>query len=160
VNTAEGIATNTAKLAAGDKEGAQSMSMGTDEYHQTTLHRSCRLWRENVSNCSKQHHQHPRQQDSAKQATTHRKDLEQLRSFQSGGPLGHSMFTSKGKLTKLICMDIKQIFDRQIVQNKKGTLTNGEIQLLVKEIHDRQQEGELQQNTVDMEMKSLQRKIH
>ncbi len=39
-------------------------------------------------------------------------------------------------------------------------MTSGEIKLLVKEIHDRCQEDELQQRTVEMEMSIMQQKIH
>jgi hypothetical protein len=46
------------------------------------------------------------------------------------------MCASKGLLANLNYMNIKQILDRKIIENKWGTLTNGEIQLLVQEIHD------------------------
>jgi hypothetical protein len=41
------------------------------------------------------------------------------------------MCASRGLLAKLNYMDIKQILDRKIIENKLGTLTNGEIHLLV-----------------------------
>jgi hypothetical protein len=40
------------------------------------------------------------------------------------------------RFAKLNYMDIKQILDRKTIENKQGTLTMGEIQLLVQEIHD------------------------
>jgi hypothetical protein len=46
------------------------------------------------------------------------------------------MCASRGLLAKLNYMDIKQILDRKATENKQGTLTTGEIQLLVQEIHD------------------------
>jgi hypothetical protein len=55
------------------------------------------------------------------------------------------MYASRGNLTKLNYLDIKQLLDEMAIENKRGTLTNGEIKLLVKEIHDRQTEGKLQQ---------------
>jgi hypothetical protein len=33
-------------------------------------------------------------------------------------------------------MEIKQLLDRKVIENKRGTLTNGEIKLMVKEIDD------------------------
>jgi hypothetical protein len=56
-------------------------------------------------------------------------------------------------------MDIKQLLDRRIVQNKRGTLTSSKIKLLVQEIHDRRQEDKLQQHMVNKEMRAMQRKI-
>jgi hypothetical protein len=46
------------------------------------------------------------------------------------------MCASRGPLAKLNYIDIKQILDRKVTEDKQGTLTNGEIQLLVKEIHN------------------------
>jgi hypothetical protein len=46
------------------------------------------------------------------------------------------MSASRG-LASLNYMDIKQILDRKAAENKRGTLTTGEIKLLVREIHDR-----------------------
>jgi hypothetical protein len=46
------------------------------------------------------------------------------------------MYASRGNLAKLNYLDIKQILDMQAIENKRGTLANREIQLLVKEIHD------------------------
>ena len=67
-----------------------------------------------------------------------------LRTFQqSGQPLGQFIYRSKGKLAKLNDIDIKLILDRHIAKNKKGSLTHREIQLLVKDWHDRRSEGDL-----------------
>jgi hypothetical protein len=65
----------------------------------------------------------------------------------------------KGKLVKLNCMDIKLLLDRRIAKNKKGSLTDREIQLLVKDWHDRCSEGDLQQETIEMETKSMEKKL-
>jgi hypothetical protein len=52
-------AMETANMAAGDEEGAQSVSKGKSGYQKTTLHRSCRQWRGNVIDCSTTYHQYP-----------------------------------------------------------------------------------------------------
>jgi hypothetical protein len=53
------------------------------------------------------------------------------------------MYRSKGELAKFNYMDIKLLLDRRIAKNKKGSLTDREIQLLVKDWHDRFLEGDL-----------------
>jgi hypothetical protein len=76
----------------------------------------------------------PRRRGVAKQATTCREDQELLRSYQqSGQPLGKSMYGCKGSLAKFNYMDIKLLLDRRIVKNKRGSLTDREIQTLVKD---------------------------
>jgi hypothetical protein len=62
---------------------------------------------------------------------------------QSGQPLGQSLYRSKGKLTKLNYMEIKLLLDRRVAKNKKGSLTDREIQLLVRDWNDRHLEGDL-----------------
>ncbi len=69
------------------------------------------------------------------------------------------MYASRGNLAKLDYLDIKQLLDRKAIENKRGTLTNREIQLLVKEIHDCQTEGELQQGIAETEMRAMKKKI-
>jgi hypothetical protein len=69
------------------------------------------------------------------------------------------MCGSRGKLAKLYYLDNKQLLDRGIAQNKRGTLTSREVKLLVQEIHYRRQEDELWQGTVDAEMSTMQWKI-
>lgn len=64
-----------------------------------------------------------------------------------------------GYLAKLNYMDIKKILDRQQTLNKKGTLTDGEIKSLVKEWHNRRTEAELNQVSVEMEMKAMEKKL-
>ena len=56
-------------------------------------------------------------------------------------------------------MDIKNMLDRQQVLRKKGTLTDGEIKSLVKEWHDTRTEDELNQQTVEMEMTAMEKKL-
>jgi hypothetical protein len=69
------------------------------------------------------------------------------------------MYRSKGKLAKLNYMDIKLLLDRRIVKNKRGSLTEREIQMLVKDWHDRHLEGDLRQETIEMETKSMEKKL-
>jgi hypothetical protein len=68
------------------------------------------------------------------------------------------MSASKG-LASLNNMDIKQILDRKAAENKRGTLTTGEIQLLVQEIHNLREESKLDLGTRDREMAAMQKKI-
>jgi hypothetical protein len=56
-------------------------------------------------------------------------------------------------------MDIKQMLDRQQAFNQKGTLTDREIKLLVKEWHDKRLEEELTALTVVMEIKAMEKKL-
>ncbi len=51
------------------------------------------------------------------------------------------------------------MLDRQQALNKKGTLTDGEIKLLVKEWHDKRAEEDLNALTVSMEMKAMEKKL-
>ena len=69
------------------------------------------------------------------------------------------MCASRGSLAKLNYMDIKQILDRKAIENKQGTLTMGEIQLLVQEIHNRPGESNLELGTREREMEAVQKKI-
>ncbi len=102
----------------------------------------------------------PRRWGAAKQATTCREDQELLRSFQQlGQPLGHIMYKSKGKLAKMNYMDIKLLLDRCIVKNKRGSLTEQEIQMLVEDWHDRRSEGDLRLETIQLETKSMEKKL-
>jgi hypothetical protein len=69
------------------------------------------------------------------------------------------MYGSKGKLTKLNYMDIKLLLDRRIVINKRGSLTEREIQMLVKGWHDRCLEGDLRRETIEVEIRSMEKKL-
>jgi hypothetical protein len=69
------------------------------------------------------------------------------------------MCASRGYLAKLNYLDIKQLLDRKAIENKRGTLTNKEIKLLVKEFHNRQTEGKLQQGIAETEMRATKKKI-
>jgi hypothetical protein len=69
------------------------------------------------------------------------------------------MYRGRGKLAKLNYMDIKQMLDRQIVQNEKGTLTDGEIRSLVRAWQDQRTENKLNSTTVEMELKAMEKKL-
>jgi hypothetical protein len=68
------------------------------------------------------------------------------------------MSASRG-LESLNYMDIKQLLDRKAAENKRGTLTTGEIKLLVQEIHNRWEESNLNNKARDREMAAMQKKI-
>jgi hypothetical protein len=50
--------------------------------------------------------------------------------------------------------------DRQQALNKKGTLTDGEIKSLEREWHNVQTEAELNQATMEMEVRAMEKKLH
>jgi hypothetical protein len=56
-------------------------------------------------------------------------------------------------------MDIKQILDRKAAEKKRGTLTTGEIKLLVQDIHDSCEESKLEPETREREMAAMQKMI-
>jgi len=51
------------------------------------------------------------------------------------------------------------MIDRRNIRNKWGFLSEQEIKLMVKDWHDRRAEGELSQETVDMETRALEKKL-
>ncbi len=67
---------------------------------------------------------------------------------------------SEGGISPNITMDIKSMIDRRQVLNKKGTLTDGEIKSLVREWHNVQTEEELNQATVEMELRAMEKELH
>jgi hypothetical protein len=69
------------------------------------------------------------------------------RHTQSGQPLGQFMYGGRRKLAKLNYMDIKQMLDRRILQNKKGTLMDREIRSLVKAWHNKRTEDKLKHHS-------------
>jgi hypothetical protein len=52
------------------------------------------------------------------------------------------------------------MIDRQQALNKKGTLTDGEIKSLVREWYNMRTEAELNQATVVMEVREMEKKLH
>ena len=115
----------------------------------------------------------PRQQGAARRATTCRGDLAILRSTQqSGQPVGQSMYgetleapvgCNRGSSGRLLAtlnyLEIKQIMDRWLTQQKQGKLTDAEIKGLVKDWHDHRTEGDLNKAIVDRDMKAMEAKL-
>jgi hypothetical protein len=56
-------------------------------------------------------------------------------------------------------MDIRKIMDRRTVQQKKGLLTDAEIQKLVSDRQDKRCEADLNQATIDREIKTMEEKL-
>jgi len=52
--------------------------------------------------------------------------------------------------------EIKQLIEKQTILNKKGKLTDEEITALVKELHDHRVEEELNDGTVERDMRSME----
>jgi hypothetical protein len=69
------------------------------------------------------------------------------------------MCGQEGQLTKLNYMDIKKMLDRQQALNNKGVLTDGEVKSLVKDWHNKRSEKELNQESVEMEMRAMEKKL-
>jgi hypothetical protein len=57
-------------------------------------------------------------------------------------------------------MDIRKIMDKRSVQQKKGLLTDAEIQKLVTEWQDERGEEDLDQATIDREVKTMEEKLN
>jgi hypothetical protein len=57
-------------------------------------------------------------------------------------------------------MDIRKIIDRQLIQQKKSLLMDAEIQKLVTEWQDGCGEAELDQATINREVKTMEKKIN
>jgi hypothetical protein len=57
-------------------------------------------------------------------------------------------------------MDIRKIMDKRSVQQKKGLLTDAEIQKLVTEWQDERGEEDLGQATIDREVKTMEEKLN
>ena len=102
-----------------------------------------------------------RRRGAAKRAVTPKEDQASLRLFQSRGqPIGHTTCEQGGYFAKLNYIDIKSMIDRQQALNKKGTLTDGEIKSLVREWYNMRTEAELNQATVVMEVREMEKKLH
>jgi hypothetical protein len=74
-------------------------------------------------------------------------------------PVGRNRDSSKKLLTTLNYLEIKQMMDRRLTQQKQGKLMDAEIKGLVKEWHDQRREGDLNQAIVDREMKTMKAKL-
>jgi len=56
-------------------------------------------------------------------------------------------------------IEIKKLIERRTLANKKGKLTDEEIKSLVKEWHDHRAEGELNQDTVEREIRAMEKTV-
>jgi molecular chaperone DnaK (HSP70) len=52
--------------------------------------------------------------------------------------------------------EIKQLIEKRTILNKRGKLTDEEIKALVKELHDHRAEEELNDKTVEREMRGME----
>ena len=69
------------------------------------------------------------------------------------------IFFRKGA-SQLNYMDIRKIMDRRTVQQRKGLLSDAEIQKLVTEWQDVRGKAELDQTTIDREVKTMEAKLN
>ena len=121
-----------------------------------------------------------RQRGRGSRATTRRQNLELQVSANQGQPLGQNNnlsgdnYTSEDKEigsqrntnrrietrpTTMNYIEIKKLIERLTLANKKGKLTDEEIKSLVKEWHDHRAEGELNQDTVEREIRSMEKSV-
>jgi len=66
--------------------------------------------------------------------------------------------TGRGGVT-LNYIEIKQLIERHQLNSTKGKLTDGEIKMLVKDWLDKRAEEDLNQTTVKMEMKAMEKTL-
>jgi hypothetical protein len=102
-----------------------------------------------------------RQRSGGRRATAHRQGQDLQRSANGGRPLGQSIKIigdgennnndgsrsrsdrneTGGRQATMNYIEIKQIIERQMIRNKRGKLTDTEIQALVKDWHDQREGG-------------------
>ena len=111
---------------------------------------------------------------------TRRQNLELQESANQGQPLGqinnlsgdnqrsedeetgsrrNTNRTTEARPTKMNYIEIKKLIERRTLANKKGKLTDDEIKSLVKDWHDHRAEGELNQETVEREIRSMEKSV-
>ncbi len=77
-----------------------------------------------------------------------------------GEPLGQNDNACFRKTKpQLNYMDTRGIMDRRLVQQKKGLLTDAEIQKMVTEWRDERGESDLDRATIDREVKTMEEKL-
>jgi hypothetical protein len=74
-------------------------------------------------------------------------------------PVGCNRDSSEKLLATLNYLEIKQMMDRRLTQQKQGKLTDAEIKGIVKDWHNQRREGDLNQAVVDREMKTMEAKL-
>ena len=113
-----------------------------------------------VANSTTSSSQH---QGADKPAITHRDDRTSTQSLEveGGKPFGQKRNSCFRKgASQLNYMDIRKIMDRWMVQQKKGLLTDAEIQKLVSERQDKRCEADLNQATINREeVKTMEEKL-
>jgi hypothetical protein len=85
------------------------------------------------------------------------------KSLKAGGgkPLGKKdNVCFRKEASQLNYMDIRKIMDRRLVQQKKGLLTDAEIQKLVTEWQYVRGKAELNQATINREVKTMEEKLN
>ena len=121
-----------------------------------------------------------RQRGRGRRATTRRQNLELQESANQGQPLGQNSNISgendesddeeigcrrktnrrtRTRPTTMNYIEIKNLIERRTLANKKGKLTDEEIKSLVKEWHDHRAEGELNQETVEREIRAMEKTV-
>ena len=121
-----------------------------------------------------------RRRGRGRRATTRRQNLELQESANQGQPLGQINNLSgdnqtsedeetgsrrninrrtEARPTKMNYIEIKQLIERRTLANKKGKLTDDEIKSLVKDWHDHRAEGELNQQTVEREIRAMEKTV-
>ena len=118
-----------------------------------------------------------RQQGRGRRATTRRQNLDLLRSASQGQPLGQNnnlsgdnnvsedeSFGSRRNTNRTATrpatmnyIEIKKLIERRMLANKKEKLTDDKIRTLVKELHDHRAEKEFNQETVEREIRAMEK---
>ena len=104
-----------------------------------------------------------RHREAAKRATTRRDNLTYTQSLEAGGgqPLGHQDNACfRKRKSQLHYLDIMRIMDKWLVQQKKDLLMDAEIQKLVTEWQDECGEADLDQATIDREVKTMEENLN
>ena len=74
-----------------------------------------------------------------------------------GSPRNTNSTTTR--LTTMNYIEIKKIIKRRTLLNEKEKLTDEEIRTLVKEWHDHRADGELNQETMEREIRSMEKSV-
>ena len=105
----------------------------------------------------------PRRRGAGRRATTRRDNLELLRSSNQGqsgeGHTNNEQYNSRRKYGTLNFVDAKRLIERRQLQNKKGILSDEDIRVLAKQWQDQRTEGELNQQTVEMELSAMEKTL-
>jgi hypothetical protein len=120
-----------------------------------------------------------RQRGRGRRVTTRRQNLDLQESANQGQPLGHNNNLSgvnntsedkemgsprntnrtTNRPTTMNYIEIKKLIKRRTLLYKKEKLTDEEIRTLVKEWHDHRADGELNQETMEREVRSMEESV-